>query len=191
MKLLKKSAITLAFLTITQTASAGDWSIGVLAGQSSFDEINEVCSPIAAINLGCGDVEDSDTGIGINVTYKLTNNWGFEAGYIDLGEFSTELTSSFGSSFIGVDASVGYISGTATLPLSDTFSITGRVGAFTASGDVTSSGLVSRSTDFEDDTAATFGASLDYRFTESLSLQLRYDDFDGLDLASVGLNYHF
>jgi len=191
MKLLKKSAISLALLAAAQGAAANQWNVGVFAGQSSYDDINEICSPIAFIGLGCGDVEDTDTALGITVGYNITDNWGFEFGYIDLGEFTTELTSSIGNSTIGVDASVGYIAGVGTLPLNDKFSISARLGAFTASGDVNSSGLVSRSTEFEEDSAAIVGASLNYLVTEQLSLEVRYDNLDDFDLAAVGLKYHF
>ncbi len=192
MKLLKKSAISLALFAATSAASANDWTVGVFAGQSSFDDLDVICTD-SVLNT-CGDVDDTGDAFGISVGYNFDENWGLEAGVMDLGEFtadfSTDLVFTTVNSTITVDARIGYFAGVGTLPLSDSLSLSARLGAFTIDGDVTSS-LFSANDDSVSDSAAIIGVSLDYFFTENVGLQIRYDDLDELSFTGVGLKYRF
>ena len=191
MSLVRKIAIGLVLSMASQICAASNLSLGLTLGQSSFDEINNACVPISFLDIDCDGADDSDSAIGINLALNITENWGVEVGYVDFGEFSTGIRFGSDNSTLQVGAEAGYVSAVGTLPISEFLSVSARLGAFTASGDITSSGFVSAFTEYEEDLAAVIGASVDFRLTSKLALQARYDSYDELDLASVGIKYFF
>lgn len=212
MKIIQRSAITLAIFSLSQGALANGWSVGLLGGQSSFNDFDDGCQetipqtttfvngiPIIA-DVNC-NIDDTDTALGINVGYDITQHFGFEAGYVELGQVSLELSGQLriGSAIeelpradLSVDASAVYISLVGTLPISEKLSISARLGAVDVSGDASlSSQGISDSTDFEGEAELVAGASLNYFVSNKVSIQLRYDDFDIATMSGLGLKYHF
>ena len=137
--------------------------------------------------------------------FPISPNWAVEAGYFNLGRF-------------GFDASTtpaGTVSGTAkvqglnldlvgTLPITDRWSLLGRVGAAYAetkgSIDGTGAGAVAASSTNKRDTHYKFGFGTQYAFTPALTVRLegeRYQVNDlvaqkaFVDLISLGLVYRF
>jgi len=93
-------------LLISQASYAGEWAIGGLVGASDIDG---VCEGIT----GC---DESDTSLGLNLSYNFNKAWGVELGYIDLGDFDGNADlGAFGSFDISADASAVYLAGTGTI----------------------------------------------------------------------------
>jgi len=171
-------------LLFAQVSNAGEWGVGGLIGASNAD--------------GIGGTEAS---FGANVSYDFNKVWGVELGYVDLGDFDSNVGIPVGGFFgsvpgnVSVDLSALYLAGTATTYLGSNWSLTGRAGVTEVDIDV------SVSTDFfgdefsssaDDSTTELFlGASLNYNFNKNLQAQLRYDYFSEAESFAFGLKYSF
>jgi len=185
---------------------AHGFTIGITVGESNLDELaTEACN-----DLTFGEDEffasatcltgDDDLAFGFNIAYLFTDFIGVEGGYVNLGESSFSTVSPLIDVPIGfpppletteISTNVVYGAVVGTLPLSDRFSITGRVGLYEASIDVeVDDGFRFRDFELESTSDTYFGASLNYDVTQNFGLQLRYDDFD-VEVTSVGLTYAF
>jgi len=196
-----KLAIVAITLGISQQSIAGDWSLGVIAGQAKADGLSRECDAlfsndgrqaIETFFIDCSG-DDTSSAAGINIAYNFNNNFGVEAGYVDLGKFDiATLNFSIGGPTIfteelSIEAKIGYLAGTASYNLNDKWSVTGRLGAYNADAKFVDD---FSSLDPDVNTDVYFGASVDYAFTDNWSAQVRYDNFD-IDMTSVGLRYSF
>jgi len=161
---------------------AGQWSAGVLVGQSSVDDLEDAC-------FGTCTVDDSDTALGINVAYNFSDAWGVELGYMDFGSFGVDgtFTSLMIDYQVEADGSVVYLAGTGTLDLNDKWSLTGRLGIGSLEVDASSS-LVSFS---EREEELFIGVSADYLVTDSFNLGLRLDNVDDVTAISLAGQFRF
>ncbi len=184
-----------ALLANSSSVLAGDFFIGVTGGQSNFSELNEACDELIDDNrliggfpVSCRVTEDSDTVLGVNAGYNFNSFIGVEAGYLDLGEYEADFSVAGLSVPATATLDLAYAGLVLSAFLSEAFSVSARVGGVNANVEVTSLGF---NLELEDETTAFVGASLDYRFTDHLSLQIRYDDLDVVDITSAGIRYHF
>lgn len=203
MKSVSKKIALIGFLTLTtiQSASAGEWSMTVFGGQTKVDGFDELCRAAVTTNnifsiinrnvnrVTCKE-DDTDSAIGLNLAYNVNQAWGLELGYVDLGEYTLELSGIGNPESITVDAKAPYIAGVSTLGLTEKLSVSGRLGVFKASGNV-SSFIVGASEKITGDAQAYVGASLDYKITKAVTTQLRYDSFDEFDILGLGLKFSF
>lgn len=218
-----KLSLAIILTLLSPQLFANDFSVGLTFGQSSNELANPSCQNDSEfimeqadfINANCV-VDDSDSAIGINLSYNFTNMWGVELGYMDLGQTSaflnltitdpdvifidtgtnttsTELTPEF------IDTEAVYLAGTVTFDLSEKFSVTGRLGVSNVEYDLISNLFES---EFNEDSTSVFaGLSLNYSLTEKWGVKLRYDYFDfesdlfeldfAIDAYSVGVSYSF
>lgn len=184
-------------LILSQTAMADGWSIGVMAGQANDSRLGDACNEAitddsSSVAFTC-DNDESDTAAGVNIAFGLTDNFGLEAGYVDLGETTSTLTGTSrvtGRSLSGditAAQTATYLAGTASFNIGEQWSLTGRLGYYDISADIEST-VSTTSIDTEAD--VYFGTSVDYHFNDHLTAQLRYDNFDA-DVVSLGLQYNF
>lgn len=184
-------------LALSQSALANGFSIGLMAGQANDSSLgntcNEVINTTTTSNFFSCSNDDSDTALGINVSYKLDDYFGLEAGYVDLGEMVSTLTGTNAelgistSSDITLEQQATYLAGTVSFNLGEKWSLTGRAGYFDLSGDLNSPRA---ETSFEEDADFYFGTSVDFHVTERITAQLRYDNFDA-NVISGGLKFNF
>ena len=133
--------------------------------------------------------------------YTLNENLGVEAGYVRLGKVSDSETDGFNTASLDYRARALYVAGTATLPLSQEFSVFAKAGITANRGKVTArlngfSDSMSRS-----NTTAMFGIGAEYSFAKNMSVVAEYENFgkvidekDGntkAQMVSVGLRYKF
>lgn len=203
MKSVSKKLSIIGFLTLAtmQSASAGEWSMTVFGGQTKADGFDELCRTARLTNtirsifdrtatpFSCKE-DDSDSAIGLNLAYNFNQTFGMELGYVDLGEYTLELSGIGNPENITVDAKAPYIAGVATLGLTEKLSASGRLGAFKASGNV-SSFIIGGSEKITGDEQAYIGASLDYKISKSVTTQLRYDNFDEFNILGLGIKFGF
>jgi OOP family OmpA-OmpF porin len=206
----KLSLITLAVIASTcALADDGSWYLGANIGQSRAAIDND---RITSGLLGSGFIvtppisnEDRDTGYKLYGGYQWNRYLGWEAGYFDLGRFGfTANTTPLGSLSGSIKLRGLNMDLVGTLPITERFSVFGRVGAnYADTADTfTSTGLIRviNPNPGQRDTNRKVGLGLQYAFTNSLGLRAemeryRVNDAVGnkgdIDIASVGLIYRF
>ena len=165
---MKKSIIAKA-LVIAALAAAGQvtaqetpWYLTGSIGQSKFD-----------IEGLPGD--NKDTSFNVGVGYNFSKNVGLEAGYADFGKTQfSGVTGKAQSAYVGVILSA---------PLSDVFSVYGRLAA--ASTDRSVAGFGSKVS--ERKTEAFYGVGLAYAFTRNLSGTLEYQALNDSDVSAINV----
>ena len=166
-------------------------------------------------------VDDKDTNWGLTAGYMLNNNFGFEAGYRDLGSASgsasaTESAMVFGQVFTGTatlnasgDAD-GWLFGVrASLPINDKFSVNARAGLAMWSADVrvsasavgtwggTAIAAGASASETFDGTDPYYGIGANYNITKQMGVGIGYTKFKMDDIGvkndswDINLNYRF
>lgn len=203
------SALTVQSVT-AQTATTQDsaWYVGGNVGRSMATVDNaRITSGLAGAGLATNSITDRDrtTGFKIYGGYQLNPNFALESGYFDLGKFGfTANTSPAGTLNGDIRVRGLNLDLVGTLPLSEQFSLLGRVGANFAQTRGTFSGTgavgVANPNPSKRETNYKIGVGLQYAFTESLSMRgelerYRINDAVGnkghVDMLSVGLVYKF
>ncbi|PWF47977.1 OmpA family protein [Massilia glaciei] len=212
------TAVAIALLA-SQAASADDqfinpewansaWYMGAGAGitKANIDEqrilsaMLSTGAPSAAIT-----VDEKDRGFKVYLGKQLNRNFAIEGGFYDLGEFSFASTAPPAQVFNGKAAFRGVnLDLVAMLPLSQRFSVFGRVGAaYTQSkAEFTGNRLnaLTGPRTSEKSFGPKVGLGLEFKFTEALALRAeveRYRVKDSIgnrgdvDLASLNLVYKF
>lgn len=204
-------AAALAIFASTPVLAQGTgWYGGGSVGRTraTIDD-PRITSGLAGQRLATESIEDRDDDGGFKVFggYQFTPNFGVEGGYFDLGEFGyTARTIPAGSLSGDIRVKGLNLDLVGTLPLTQRFSLLGRVGVISArtEGNFSATGAArvpyaSASTS-ERSTGYKFGAGVMYDFTERLAMRVeaeryRIKDSVGnrgdIDMVSVGLLYRF
>ena len=124
--------------------------------------------------------------------YGLTKHLGVEIGYLDLGTFRETLDVGGMSVPVSASASGFTLAAIGTLPLSERFSLIGRLGYYFHDGESSAAGVVEASPSEE---SPFIGIGLGYDISEVLEFNLAYDYIrtDDADpaLATIGLTLRF
>lgn len=187
--ILAVSAHLLAGAFAASQASAQPY-LGFSLGQSDIDD------EITAGLITSGSVDGKDTAWKIFGGYMFHPNFGVEAAYIDLGEvtYSGEF---FGSPVTGgkVEVSGFNISALGNYPVSEQFSVFGKIGLFiwdAEASDITGGAPFSTK---EDGTDISFGLGVGYNFTRNLGIRAEWERFEASEadanLISIGLLWRF
>ncbi len=137
--------------------------------------------------------------------YQLTPNFAVEGGYFDLGRFNYGSTTTPAGTFNGNTRVNGLnLDLVGMAPLSDKFSVFGRVGAAYAQnrGSFASTGFVPLNTSNprRNDTNVKIGLGIQYAISEVLSVRAELERYrisdpirnrGNIDMASIGLVYSF
>ena len=181
----------LASTFLAPTALAGEFFIGINAGKSNFSELDNACDNLINARssgpqfpVGCRVNEDSDTVLSVNAGYNVNQYVGAEVGYMEVGEYTSSVSISRISLSATAELDLAYAGLVFTLPVNDRLSLSARAGAVQAE-------LDSSVIEIDDETAGFVGASFDFRLTDKVSMQVRYDEFDVIDVTTAGIRYHF
>ena len=189
-------------------ADVSDWYFGINAGQSraKIDDAR-IISGLLAGRFATTSIrdDDRDTGYKIFGGYQINRNFAFEAGYFDMGKFG----------YIANTVPLGSLTGeikirglnldlVGTLPVTERFSMFGRVGLSHAEArdTFTGTGLVHVVKPYltKRDDGVKYGVGMQYAFNESWAMRVeaerhRVNDAVGnrgdIDLVSAGLIYRF
>lgn len=144
--------------------------------------------------------KDRGSGYKLYGGYDFTKNFGVEAGYVRLAKWSGS-DADLGAS-ASYKPSAVYVAATGTLPLSDQFSLLGKVGVTRNRAKLSASivGIGSGSETYNN-TTAMFGVGAAYNFTNNFSAVAEYENFgkvldeEGVtikgNMISLGLRYKF
>lgn len=209
----RSSWLALALLTCpsvyAQTLAVNNGMyMGISAGESKAHLDN---AAIAQGLLGSGvsatslNSDQKETGYKAFVGFPLNPNWAIETGYFDLGRFGFDATTAPAGTLSGSSRIKGLnLDIVGTLPITDRWSLLGRVGAAyaqtkgTYSG--TGAGAAGNAATSKRETNYKYGFGTQYAFTPALTLRLegeryRVNDAVGqranVDLISLGLVYRF
>lgn len=152
------------------------------AGQSNY---SGACNPVAgATTTAC---TDKPTSYRLAGGYNFTKNFGVEASYTDYGSISEAIRGTvipFTNSVSGKTTAF-QIAGTGTLPLSDSFSLTAKLGMAFASTKgtttLTNLGITTVTSSSVSNNNLVAGIGAEYDFTKSLGLRINYET-----LGSIG-----
>ncbi|MCG8435087.1 MAG: outer membrane beta-barrel protein [Gammaproteobacteria bacterium] len=180
--------ILLVFTTSPIFAANGDWYLGVNFGVTDLDACEDQNDQDLTANC-----DNSDIGYGLFGGYQLTDTWGIEGGYIDLGEASID-----GSFFEEPFSATVEVTGiefvaTGTYPITDDLRFFGKAGFISWEADGTAS--VAIESDSDDGTDLTLGIGIGYDFLEQFTVRGEYRRFDlddaDVDMFSIGVTYSF
>jgi OOP family OmpA-OmpF porin len=119
------------------------------------------------IGVGASRTDANNTSWNLYGGYQLNQTWGLELGYADLGHYR------------GSDIQSWSLAGTTTLPLGETWSLLGKLGA------------ASNRMHFADSSNRTdllLGVGVGFTMNKNLGLRLEYDDFGKLSNTGAGEN---
>ena len=197
-----------ALVTPLAQAEAPNWYIGGNAGgtAATIDDAR-ISSSLLSSGLTVTSIadRDRDSGYRLYAGYQFNRYWALEGGYFDLGKFGyTANTMPVGSLTGDIRLKGWNLDLVGTLPLSERFSLLGRVGAnyadtndtFTSTGAVRviNPNPTARETNYK------FGLGVQYAFNDALALRVeaeryRINDAVGnnghVDMATIGLVYSF
>ena len=197
-----------ALVTPLVQAEAPNWYIGGNAGgtAATIDDAR-IASSLLSSGLTTTSISDRDrdSGYRLYAGYQFNRYWALEGGYFDLGKFGyTANTVPLGSLTGDIRLKGLNLDLVGTLPLSDRFSLLGRVGANYADANdtFTSTGAVRviNPNPTKRDTNYKFGLGVQYAFNDALALRVeaeryRINDAVGnnghVDMATIGLVYSF
>lgn len=191
-----------------QEASPLGWYAGVSAGRSkaTIDDYRITQGLLGSGFASTSIVDDNhDTAFKVLGGYQFNNNFAVEAGYFNLGDFSYVATTNPPGTLTGRAKVQGInLDLVGRLPLTERFSVLGRVGANYADTRDTFQGtgavVVTTPTARERATNLKYGVGMEYAFTPALSARAeveRYRIRDAvgnrghIDTAMIGLVYRF
>ena len=190
---MKRTALALALTLAAGAAAAQDagWYLGGSVGSSQISSGGCDEGPLPA-GVTC---EDSTNTYKIFAGYQINKNIAVEAGYTDrLGKLEL---SGLGQR-ADVTARAFEVIAVPALPLSESFSLYGKIGFYAASSDVTGSSGASVS---ESNTGATIGLGAAYHINKSFTVRAdwqRYAKVGGdtvgeadIDTLNLGLLFRF
>ncbi len=129
-----------------------------------------IALPVAAqmyvgAGLGSAKNDSREDSWKLYAGYQFNPTWGIEAGYTDLGKYR------------GADVESWSLAGTGTMPLSERWSLIGKLGASANRPEFAGS---------SDHTDVLVGLGVGYSFTRNVGLRLEYEDLGKLSDAGGG-----
>jgi len=176
-KLLSATLFALVAASTPALSQDTGWYGGIGIGQSKF---KDSCSGVSGPGIAC---EEKDTAWKIFGGYQFNRNFAGEFGYTDLGKTTLSI-SGFGSASIGAR---GFeLSGVGMLPVSQQFSVYGRLGLFHWDVDFKDgTGLVGSAS--ASGTDLTYGLGASFSFTKNSALRLEWQKYQDVgDTNSTG-----
>lgn len=208
------AVVLMGTVVVAPAAVAADmgWYLGANAGQSRFDASSgDLDSTWRSLGFtASSSVDDTDTGFKLFAGYKFMKYFAVEGGYVDLGKltFSSNITAapagySTGSVSGDIKTKNGvFIDAVGIVPVTDAFSVFGRLGAYSIKAEFHASGPAGSVDQNETGSDVHYGIGAGYNFTKNIGARLEWERFRNVgdesktgegdvDLWSVGLAYMF
>ncbi len=212
----RASLLTIALLAVCANSGVQAQStfnntgmhVGISAGESKskFDN-GATAQSLVGVGVTAGALTEDERGNAYKafIGVPLSPNWAVEAGYFDLGRFGFDAATSPSGTVTGTTRIQGLnLDLVGTLPITERWSLLGRVGAAYAETKGSFSGTgasgVSALPSNKRDTHYKYGFGTEYAFTPALTMRLEGERYhvndaigqrENVDLISVGLVYRF
>ena len=194
--------------TPVMAQGAPGWYIGGNLGGTRGDFNNDALNSTLTgqgFRINSTRTDNTSTGGKVFGGYQLTPNFAVEGGYFDLGRYNYSSTTLPAGGFNGTSKPRGLnLDLVGMVPLSDRFSVLGRIGAaYTQNrGSFSSTGLVpfNNLNSSRNDTNLKVGLGVQYAITDALAVRGEIERYrvsnpvrnrGNVDMASVGLVYYF
>lgn len=185
-------------------AENSGWYAGLGVGQSSVDVSGgEIDADAAAEGLTTttSSVDDNDTAWKVFGGYRLMENFGIEAAYMDYGTITADSTMTApvaGVINTDMDTTAWIVDVVGILPVGNGFELFGKLGVAMWDIDASSSGAVGGSvlnTSVDDDgNDFHFGVGASYALTDNLGIRAEWERINGdddLDAWTLGAQFNF
>jgi OOP family OmpA-OmpF porin len=212
----RASMLTLALLAVCASSGVQAQStfnntgmyVGISAGESKskFDNATTAQSLVGSgVTAGALTEDTRGNAYKAFIGVPLSPNWAVEAGYFDLGRFGLDAATTPTGTVSGTTRIQGLnLDLVGTLPITERWSLLGRVGAAYAETKSSFSGTgasgVTALPSSKRDTHYKYGFGTEYAFTPALTMRLEGERYQvnnaigqraNVDLISVGLVYRF
>ncbi len=186
-------SIALLGSAATLPAQAADKQTGYIGGaigRSSFNTRD--------LNLPNPGGDERDTAGKLYGGYQFNDTFGIEGGYVRLGKFSERVTLGSGSTVTQEGrARSFYLAATARMPLSEQFSLNGRLGV--SAGRVSGTNVLPSGSQMIGSTTSLpmIGVGAEYKVSQYVSLTVDFDHFGRVsdkitgNLVSAGVRFSF
>ncbi|HEX4300828.1 MAG TPA: outer membrane beta-barrel protein [Gammaproteobacteria bacterium] len=144
--------LPLGFAVFTSSVSAADtgWYAGLDLGSSDYavmkPDLTEISQVLAERGVANTTTEsDTATAYGVDVGYQFDRYFALEGGYTDFGSSSSDINITFPAPFdspVKVHAKGETLFAVGILPVSDRFSLFGKLGLLTYTQDLTSAATI-------------------------------------------------
>ena len=192
---------------VAQDSTTGPYIGGNVGGTRAKFNNDSVNSTLAGqgFTVNSRTEDNSSTGYKLFGGYQLNRNFAVEGGYFDLGRYNYGFVTTPHASFTGDTRVRGLnLDLVGMLPVTDQFSVFGRVGAAYAQSRSnfarTGATLLSNAPTSRNDTNVKVGLGLQYAITEALAVRAEIERYrisdpvrnrGNIDMASIGLVYRF
>ncbi len=204
-----------AGLGLAASAHAEGWYVVVFGGEASSEGLDqdELDTSLvdAGFDLQSSSLDDSDTGFGATLGYKVNENFAAELSYVDLGDVSYQASNGQASpanesATLDTSAAGPVFSLLGILPVGERWDVYARAGLALMDSEgeaaVTVGDVTDRVSDSTNRSNLVFGAGVDYDVNDRFGLQLEWDRYfdvgseeivgeSDIDLFSLGLRYYF
>jgi OOP family OmpA-OmpF porin len=180
---------SMAILPTATFAQESRWYVGGSLGQSKVNvDTGELDRELTGLGIGHSGfrADEKDTAWKIFAGYKFNRNFALEGGWHSLGEWSasTTITSVFGTPVTPVGSKAEFktqqvfdIAAVGILPVSNEFSVFGKLGLYTAKTEVRFSiGTISDSANARNENLL-LGLGLGYDFSKNVGARLEWEHF--------------
>ena len=138
-------------------------------------------------DVGSSSFDDTDISWKILGGYRFTDNFALEAAWVDLGDFSDNVSYSGGVAKTNIDINGLAVSGVGSLPVGESAAVFGKLGIWSWDSDASVPALGVSPDD--DGTDVMFGLGGSYSFTNAFSVRAEWErykaDDDDADLFGV------
>lgn len=186
MKFMKMGFAVLA-IAASSVACAQMYVVGSV-GSASVKGVNQSDIDQELIDAGVtgltSSIDKRDTSYQVQLGYQVNKNFAVEGGYVDLGEVSYSASFTGGSATAKVKASGINVAALGILPLSDAFSLYGKLGFIDAKvkADVSATGPGGTASGSASATKwkTNWGLGGTYNFSKQMGVRVAYDRYDNL-----------
>ena len=191
-------------LAMASTPVFAQWYGGISAGVTSTS-LNTSSLDAAVVAAGATaystSKDERDTGYKIQAGYQFAPNWGVEFGYVDLGKINA--ANNVSAPFVGSVRGDGKADGwnavvVGTLPLSNGFSLLGKLGTIysTASTNLSTGGALvfvpGTQTNFKkSEWNWAYGLGVQYDISKTMAIRGEWDRYDGIRTSNASNKYNF
>lgn len=196
-KVLAGLCVAATMATVSGAALAADNNFygAVDIGQS---KAKDACTGLPA-GVSC---DDTDTAWRLGLGYQFNQNFGVEANYVDFGKATASGTVLGVPVTASVSSTAFQLAVTGALPVSDSFAVTGKIGAAHASVDASGAALGIAVGASANSTDLTYGIGVRYNINKTMAIRAQYEDFgkvgdpvttgeSKLTMVSIGMTFGF